>query len=161
MDDKEFAMDVLWNDFIDIVKVNIVSGAYNYLKASDDVREFPDIFTMLESTENLSQVYANDLAEYRSFVARKGLITSIFESSRNTLNYRRIVGNQYHWVTSEFIRPKDFSLQNPVAVFTRKLADEKICNENTAVRELNFDFHKILQVFHQDHLHELMVIQLL
>lgn len=146
MDDKQFAMDVLWNDFIDIVKVNIVSGAYTFLKSGDDIKEYPDIFTMLESTDNLSQVYANDLAEYRSFIARKGLITSVFESSRNSINYRRIVGNQYHWITSEIIRPADFSLQNPIALFTRKFADEKICNENTAVRELNFDFHKILQV---------------
>ncbi len=146
MDDKEFAWNILWNDFIDVIKINVVSGAYTFLKTPDAVQDHSDIFTFFESSENLSQVYANDLAEYKAFLARKSIITNVFESPRNTKNYRRYINGEYHWVTMEFIRPADFSLQNPLVIFTQKLADEKICNENTAVRELNFNFYKILEV---------------
>lgn len=146
MEDKEFALETIWNDFISVAKINIVSGTYTFLKTPDKVQECTDIFSFFESSANISLVYANDLNEYKNFIARKNLIANIFESAKNTLTYRCIVDGQYHWVTEEFIRPKDFSLQNPVVVLTKKLADEKICNENTAVRELNFDFHKILQV---------------
>lgn len=146
MEDKEFALETIWNDFISVAKINIVSGTYTFLKTPDAVQECTDIFSFFESSANLSQIYANDLTEYKNFIARKTLIANIFESNKNTLTYRCIVGDQYHWVTQEFIRPKDFSLENPVVILTKKLADEKICNENTAVRELNFDFHKILQV---------------
>ena len=146
MDDKEFALNVIWENYIDVIKINVVSGSYKFLKTPDTFTEFSDIFTFFENSENLSQIYANDLSEYKAFIARKTLITNIFESARNTINYRRIVDNQYHWVTSEIVRSADFSLQNPIVILTTKLADEKICNENTAVRELNFDFHKILQV---------------
>lgn len=146
MEDKEFALETIWNDFISVAKINIVSGTYTFLKTPDKVQKCTDIFSFFESSANISLVYANDLNEYKNFIARKNLIANIFESAKNTLTYRCIVDGQYHWVTEEFIRPKDFSLQNPVVVLTKKLADEKICNENTAVRELNFDFHKILQV---------------
>lgn len=146
MDDKEFALETIWNDFIAVAKINVVSGTYTFLKTPDTIQECTDIFSFFESSANISLVYANDLNEYKNFIARKNLIANIFESPKNSLTYRCIVDGQYHWVTDEFIRPKDFSLQNPVVVLTKKFADEKICNENTAVRELNFDFHKILQV---------------
>ena len=116
MDDKEFALNVIWENYIDVIKINVVSGSYKFLKTPDTFTEFSDIFTFFENSENLSQIYANDLSEYKAFIARKTLITNIFESARNTINYRRIVDNQYHWVTSEIVRPADFSLQNPIVI---------------------------------------------
>ena len=94
MDDKEFALNFIWENYIDVIKINVVSGAYKFLKTPDTFTEFSDIFTFFENSENLSQIYANDLSEYKAFIARKTLITNIFESARNTINYRRIVDNQ-------------------------------------------------------------------
>ena len=32
MDDKEFALNVIWENYIDVIKINVVSGSYKFLK---------------------------------------------------------------------------------------------------------------------------------
>lgn len=150
MDEREYALRVIWKDYSVVCKVNIISGEFIELKATADTVEFSDVFAYLESPENLSQVFAHDLQEYRTFIDRSNMLGSVSNSSHHTLNYRRNVNGRYTWVCFEVIRPKDFSLDNPYVLFTRKDADEKICSERTAVRDLSIDFHKILQVNLQD-----------
>ena len=49
MDDKEFALNVIWENYIDVIKINVVSGSYKFLKTPDTFTEFSDIFTIFEN----------------------------------------------------------------------------------------------------------------
>lgn len=146
MDEREYALRVIWKDYSAVSKVNLISGEFIDLKGDSETAEFSDIFAYLESPENLSLVFAHDLHEYKNFINRSTMLGCVSNSSHHTLNYRRNINGRYTWVCFEVIRPKDFSLDNPYVLFTRKDADEKICSERTAVRDLSIDFHKIIQL---------------
>lgn len=146
MNITEYALKVIWNNFTDVVEFDAVSGEFSCLKLTENIAGFKDIYAYFESIENLSQVFVHDRKEYEAFTSRDNLLASISNSDHNTLNYRRIVDGRYCWVCLEFIKPADFSLQNPKIILTRKEADEKSCAARVAIKELAFDFHKILQV---------------
>ena len=63
MDDKEFALNVIWENYIDVIKINVVSGSYKFLKTPDTFTEFSDIFTFFENSENLSQIYEHSMPD--------------------------------------------------------------------------------------------------
>lgn len=159
MDCTEFALKVIWNSFTDVVKINVVSGEFTCLKSSENVKDFKDIYAFFESPENLSQIFVHDRKEYETFTSRDNLLASLSNSDHNSLNYRRVVNGRYVWVYLEFIKDEGFSLDNPYVILTRKEADEKSCSDRIAIKELAFDFHKILQVNLADDTYSILKIR--
>lgn len=150
MNDKELALDVIWKNFISVIKVDLLSGEFKDLKSNRIFDEFSDYFAYLESPENIREVFALDLADYKNFFNRTNLLTLITKSNLNSFYYRRLINDEYKWTCLEIIKPDDFSSSNPYVLFTYKIADERMCNVRNAINDLSFKFHKILQVNLQD-----------
>lgn len=146
MGDKEFVLDVLWNDFLCVTKVNVITGEFSELKKNVGIKNYTDFYEYLESRDNVSDVFSVDLVDYEYFFSRANLLSSISKSTHNTFFYRRKVNDVFKWICAEILKPESFSIQNPYVFFFRKFADENLCTIRSAMLDLSGDFHKIISV---------------
>ncbi len=152
MDDKDYVLNVLYDDFYKIGKVNILTGEYNFVKISD----FPDEDYLLQAKTigeyirrigESGVVHPDDVDNYIYHTDIKYLRENLSAKRRRMVHsYRRIVNGVYIWVTLEVLAPKDFSEDNPWVIISWKAADSEAKALEDALNMMSQIFHKILKI---------------
>lgn len=145
MSDLDFAMETIWNQFTDVEKVNLITGDCIFIKTSNFVPQLKTIKEYVTSENNLAQIYTEDIPKYKEFLEIDNLLSKLKDNNMISFSYRRMLKNEYRWVTFEIIKPVDFSVQNPFVIFARRITDSISSQANSDVDDVCNNFHKILK----------------
>lgn len=151
MPDNNRVADTLWNDYLKIAEVNIVTGEYNFVKImpSEDEKkclegkDYPEYSAII--ADNF--IHPDDAAEYRRHTDLEYLRKRLFgRRNRNFHNFRRKIDGRYKWLSFEIVLPADFSRDNPWVVMTWKETDNDTCDMTDAMEMLSHTYYKILKI---------------
>ena len=152
LEDRNYALNVIYDDYYKIAKVNIATGDYHFVKVSD----FPDEDYLLQAKTigeyirrigNSGVVHPDDRDSYIYHTDIGYLREKLSQKRRRMVHsYRRIVNGKYIWVTLEILAPKDYSIENPWILISWKEADSEARALEDALNMLSLIFHKILKI---------------
>lgn len=152
MSDIAMAQSVLWEDYYKVAWVNIVTGEYKFVKILETAEEKPclegnTIYDYCRLVVSTGLVPQNDIPQYQHITDKSYIMQEVLKKrKRVTVDFRRIIGSGTKWVRLEIVLPKDFSEDDPWAVYTWKESDSQTSTVEDAIRILSQCFHKILKV---------------
>lgn len=149
--DNKKVLDTLWNDYLKIAEVNIVTGEYHFVKIMPgedekkclEGKDYPEYSAIM--ADNF--IHPDDAAEYRRHTDLEYLQKRLFGRRNRTFhNFRRKIDGKYKWIYFEMVLPSDFSRDNPWGVLTWKETDNDTCDMTDAMEMLSHTYYKILKI---------------
>ncbi len=160
MTNKEFALNIYWDDCLKAAKVNLFTGELVFIKTLADEDEFgiTNAATLREYTESVvghRLIHESDVSAYLycsdiEMIRRRALNNKT--NSNHT--FRRQFGEVFKWITYEITAPKNFSEENPWALITWREADSEAKVMEDAMKMLSTIFYKVLKIDLTNETHE-------
>ncbi len=129
--DLRDAIGMLSAFFYRILKVNLSTGSYLPLKdnmedVSGEYENISDIYERLQGFAWKGYIHEEDKQEFINFCNKEYILRKFEEGcSELTFQYRRKVGNTYHWMSLEFYRSTEYTDEYKVVlVCVRKINDD-------------------------------------
>ncbi len=132
--------DTLLDNYIKIIKVNLLEDSYEIVKICPDentnysTNSFSSwLFNFVED----GNVFSEDI-DYYKFNTRLSYIQNYFIEGNSclTIKYRKKIGNEFHWVSTEIIKTKDYSEKNQSVYLMIRDIDASYANELESQRQL-------------------------
>lgn len=148
----EFTAGTLWDSFMKIARVNLITGEYKFLKMEKELQDvgFTDITSIYDyirkqvGAKLILSEYAED---YLKFADPQYVQARVFAGERRIVqSYTRKAGDKYMWVTFGIVAPEGCSPENPWAVFTWREADTDTTTMVDALSTLSVIYYKILKI---------------
>ncbi len=152
MTDREFVLDTFLGKNIKVASVNLCTGEYAFVKASDTLAEQESMTaeTIDEYFRNLidrEQIYPDDIASCRYHMDLAFLRERIFTHHDKVVNnFRYKAGENYIWVTLEIITPVDVSEENPWVVYCWSESDQDAYIMEDGVKRISGIYERVLKI---------------
>ncbi|MGN0394417.1 MAG: EAL domain-containing protein [Coprococcus sp.] len=147
----DFALSVIYDNYIKLALMNIDSGEYVIIKGADTTENviIPDgIDNFLHKVAENSGLHPDDIRDFYHFISRDYIKNNILNSNRCiSQNFRyKYKDDIYRWVTFEIIIPKEYSEENPWVIMGVRYTDSHTCILEEGIKALSESFYKILKV---------------
>ena len=132
------AVTMLSTIFYRILKINLVADSYEIIEQGDNdpLKEFyqkESISECLMDVARKGYVHEEDYKEYTEFCSLERLRELFSNGSQYaSLQYRRVLGGEYRWISMEIVRSTEYREDNQQVVMY--------------VRDINDDYLKLLQI---------------
>ncbi len=147
-----FVKDTLLDNFLKLARVNIMTGAYDFMKYDVVMREegyenISSIYDYIEKQVTDGLILSEYVGEYLKFANPGYVQKRVLSGDRRIIqSYKRKVHDSYMWVTFGIVVPKGFSREDPQVVFYWREADTDTTTMVDALSSLSSIYHKILKI---------------
>ncbi len=148
-----FVKNTLMDNFLKLARVNVMTGAYEFLKYDELVREegyddIPSIYEYIKKQVADGLVSSEYVSDYLNYGDPEYVRKRIFERGdrRMLQSYKRRIQAGYIWVTFGIAIPKDVTPENPWALFYWQKADTNTTIMVDALSTLSSIYYKILKI---------------
>lgn len=143
-----FIENTLMNDFVQLARVNIVNGDFQFLKVSPNINVdpngFSNIFDYAEQIAKSKYISADYEDGYLRFIDPDTIRRRVFGGERRIVyRYKRTDGK---WDVFSITSPKDCSPENPWTVFSIMNSDAGSTALTEAMTTLSVIYYKILKI---------------
>ncbi len=147
-----FVKNTLFDNFLKLARVNILTGEYVFLKYDTVMKEegyenIPSIYTYIEKQVADGLVLSEYAEEYLKFSSPDYVKMRVFGGDRRIIqSYKRKTHEGYMWVTFGIVVPAECCEENPWVVFYWREADSDTTIMVDALSTLSGIYHKILKI---------------
>ena len=147
-----FVKNTLFDNFLKLARVNILTGEYVFLKYDTVMKEegyenIPSIYTYIEKQVADGLVLSEYAEEYLKFSSPDYVKMRVFGGDRRIIqSYKRKTHEGYMWVTFGIVVPEECCEENPWVVFYWREADSDTTIMVDALSTLSGIYHKILKI---------------
>ena len=143
-----FIENTLMNDFVQLCRVNIENGDFQFLKVSPNINadpnEFSNIFDHAKQVVKSGYVSADYEDGYLRFIDPDTIRRRVYGGERRIVyRYKRTDGK---WDVFSITSPKDCSPENPWTVFSIMNSDAGSTALTEAMTTLSVIYYKILKI---------------
>ncbi len=143
-----FIENTLMNDFVQLARVNIVDGSFEFLKLSPNIHtnpaDFDNIFDYAKSVAESGYISPYYTEGYFKFIEPETIRRRVFGGERRIVyRYKRSDGK---WDVFSITSPKDCTPENPWAVFSLMNSDITSTALTEAMTALSVIYYKILKI---------------
>ncbi len=147
----DFVNNTLLDAFLQLARVNVVTGEYEYFKQDPEIKEdFEGIYDVYEYMKKLASeeyVYPEFRKEYLRFSDPEYVRKRVFSGEKMIVyRYKRKTSAGGRWVAFCIIAPKGCSPEKPWVVFGLRDSDTDTTAIADAMSALSNIYHKILKV---------------
>ena len=147
-----FVKNTLFDNFLKLARVNILTGEYVFLKYDTVMKEegyenIPSIYTYIEKQVADGLVLSEYAEEYLKFSSPDYVKMRVFGGDRRIIqSYKRKTHEGYMWVTFGIVVPAECCEETPWVVFYWREADSDTTIMVDALSTLSGIYHKILKI---------------
>ena len=144
---REDTMDIIFNTFSKVLKVDFVHDRYEIIKSTDEdiIRDdglSGSIKKYIDRYISIGVIHPDDVDAYKDFVNPDKILTHFRSSSEPVrLRFRRLQDGEYKWMEIAVSKSKDYCDEIPAVVFY--LREVRYVYEDTVVPETGEDEKKI------------------
>lgn len=152
MNDNDFVLTTLWNDYLKLAKVNAQTGEYQFVRIMEVEEQFgcldtTNIEDYVQCIVDNNLIHPHDVDGYLYHSSLEYLQNRIRRGERKIMYFfRRKIDDEFIWITIEVIIPEDISDQNPWVVYCWKRTDSTTYALEDSLRMLSTIYHKILKI---------------
>lgn len=146
-----FIESTLIDTFLQLAKVNIITGEFQYLKQDSEIKKdfegITNIYEYMKKFVSEKYVYPEFVEEYLKFSDPEYVQKKVFGGERVIVyRYKRKTSNGGRWVIFSITAPKNSSADNPWVVFGLRDSDTASTALTNAMSALSVIYHKILKI---------------
>ncbi len=146
-----FIEKTLIDTFLQLARVNIVTGEFQYLKQDPQIKNdfegMTDIYEYMEKFASEKYVYPEFVEEYRKFADPKYVQERVFGGERFIVySYRRKTARGGRWVMFSITAPDGCCADDPWVVFGLRDSDLASTALTDAMTALSAIYYKILKI---------------
>lgn len=156
----EFAVPFLFEDYIKVAKLNIVTGEYRFLKtihsnAVDTAMKEEHFRNYVRCLGESGQIHPDDAASYIKYIDSNHTRKNLVAGNRIAIHGMRYkLADDYIWMSAEITAPNDYDVEsNPWVVFTTREMKKKLSYKTDPLKK-HLGFHKIMKADLSNDLYE-------
>ncbi len=147
----EFVEKTLMDTFLQLARVNLMTGGYEYLKRDDELSKgFDDVDNIYDYMKRLASeklIYPEFKEEYLKFSDPEYVRRRVFGGEKRiAFEYKRKTLNGARWISFNIVVPEGCCEERPWVVFGLRDSDRDATAMTDAMSALSSIYHKILKI---------------